>query len=108
MARLPIRALKGRTQVGDNLAMPSYRDLLALLRFAEKLGELVFCFRDGIRGHSGSSLCILAINGQNSGAVGFRQDASSCFSMRLEIRPSTADGQAVRPFSFGRPWLIDA
>ncbi len=41
MARLPMWALKRRTQVGDNLAMPRYRDLFALLRFAEKLGELI-------------------------------------------------------------------
>jgi hypothetical protein len=69
MARLPMWALKRRTQVGDNLAMPRYRDLFALLRFAEKLGELIFCFRDGIRGHSKPFLYILAINGHNSRAV---------------------------------------
>jgi hypothetical protein len=40
--------------MGDNLAMPGYGDILALFGLADKLGELVFRLRDGIRGHSTS------------------------------------------------------
>jgi hypothetical protein len=50
-----MRALERRAQMGDDLSVPGYGDVLALLRLADKLGELVFCLGDGISGHSSPS-----------------------------------------------------
>jgi hypothetical protein len=88
--------------MGDNLAMSRYGDFLSLL-LADKLGELVLCFRDGVRGHLMSSQIFwLSMARMAQGSEPGKAQAGR-LGMRPKTKPSTAEEKAVTVASFGRP-----